>query len=208
MKANMYPSDPGYASLLPQIAIGIFIVVIGLLPLFFVRWIGTIVHSSYGIIIPSDPTGFSLGTLKGIQYTGILFLGIIAAIYGLRKFLLSGRLKETGPTWGCAYTAGNVNMQYTATSFASDYARISKPIMGEVKEYKKESEEIIFPSKRTFSIHFYDHIKARLIDSPVNFIIRRMKRMAVFQTGKMQHYIMYALFFLLLCIVLSLKNLI
>jgi hydrogenase-4 component B len=202
------PSDPSAATLLPQLLIAFIIILIGILPLFFVKWCGIIIHSSFGLIIPQETQGFSLVTLKGIQIGSISFILISGMVFLIRKYALRNRKTEKGPTWACGYTAINSKMQYTATSFASEYAKLSKPIIYQVKEYYSIKHEKLFPSERKFAIHAYDNIQRKLISIPATFITSLFRRMAVLQTGKMQNYIMYALIFLLICLILSLRNLI
>jgi NADH:ubiquinone oxidoreductase subunit 5 (subunit L)/multisubunit Na+/H+ antiporter MnhA subunit len=202
------PSDPVTPMLLPQIAIALLIFLIGLIPVFFVKWCGIIVHSTFGLLIPFETHGFSLNTLKGIQIAGIIFLLLSAIIFAIRKYSLSGKKTETGPTWACGYTAGSSKMQYTSTSFASEYAKITQPIISQKKEYFRAREEKIFPSKRRFVFHVHDHIEHWLVNYPAFLLTGLLRRMAVLQTGKMQHYIMYALIFLMVCLILTLNNLI
>ena len=160
---SKYPnviSDPGPVMIVPQLAIALMILLIGIMPLFFVKWCGVVIHSSFGLLIPQEAHGFSLFTLKGIQMGGISLLLITCLIMAIRKYALSFKKVITEPTWACGYTAVNSGMQYTATSFASDYAKLVKPVIKQVKEYYNAKEEKIFPTRRRFAFHVYDDIQS------------------------------------------------
>ena len=99
-------------------------------------------------------------------------------------------------------------MQYTATSFSSEYARLSGPLIKQDREFKPIGGMEIFPVKRSFEVHSHDAIKEKWIDSPVHLLMSLLRRLAILQTGKMQHYVLYALLFLVTVFILSLFNLI
>jgi hypothetical protein len=64
-------------------------------------------------------------------------------------------------------------------------------------------EDEIFPDKRTFVSHSEDIIKEYLTDKPANWGLSVLKRIAAMQTGKIQHYILYAFLFMLLVLILT-----
>jgi len=55
----------------------------------------------------------------------------------------------------------------------------------------------IFPQERVFASRSVDSAETVLIEKPGNFLIEQMQRMAVFQTGRIQHYLNYPLIFFL-----------
>ena len=65
-------------------------------------------------------------------------------------------------------------------------------------------EDEIFPDKRTFESHSDDIFKKILIDKPVDWVSDLLKKIAVMQTGQIQHYILYAFVFMLLVFLLNL----
>jgi hydrogenase-4 component B len=201
-------SDPGITMLAPQLVIAIIILLIGIAPMFFFKYCGVIVHSTFGLIFPYDTHGFSLTSIKGVQLGSAIFLFTSLCFLLIRKYVLSNKRSYVQPTWACGYTAVNSGMQYTATSFASEYAKLSRPIISQEKVYTIIKEEKIFPLKKNFAFHVHDAIQSHFINAPVNLLIQILRRMAILQTGRMQNYIMYALIFLLICLILSLKNLI
>jgi hypothetical protein len=69
-------------------------------------------------------------------------------------------------------------------------------------------EDEIFPGKRTFISHSDDIFKMHFIDKPIDWFSGLLKKIAVMQTGKIQHYILYAFVFMLLVFLLTYFNLI
>ncbi len=125
-----------------------------------------------------------------------------------RYYHLKGKLIETGPTWGCGYTAGTSRQQYTATSYAYNYNHIAKPLLQGKKIMEDIREDEIFPQKRTFVSHNDDIFRKLLIDKPIDWFSGLLKKIAVMQTGQIQHYILYAFVFMLLVLLLTILNII
>jgi hypothetical protein len=69
-------------------------------------------------------------------------------------------------------------------------------------------EEEIFPAKRKFESQNDDIFKKLLIDKPIDWFSSLLKRIAVMQTGQIQHYILYAFVFMLIIFLLTYFNLI
>ncbi len=206
-KLHHTPVEAPWEMLLPQFVIGLIIVLIGVVPIFFIKWIGTVILASFNAGIPADMPMFS-GRLFGLigMISGLLIV-LTLVLFLVRRLVLKGRSTQSGPTWGCGYTAGNPAMQYTSTSFASEYAKLSSPLISQKQHYTKIEEKDIFPDKRSYDVHSSDSLKEKAIDAPARFITGVMRRLAVLQTGKMQHYVLYALLFLITVLILSLFNL-
>jgi hypothetical protein len=139
--------------------------------------------------------------------SGIFVLTIIILLV-YRHFHLKTKRIDTGPTWGCGYTAGTSKQQYTATSYAYNYNHLAKPLLQTKKLMTDIREDEIFPGKRTFTSHSEDIFKIHLIDKPIDWFSGLLKKIAVMQTGKIQHYILYAFIFMLLVFLLTYFNLI
>lgn len=201
------PGEMPGEMLLPQFIIGVIIVLIGIVPLFFIKWIGTVIAASFSTGMPAGMTLLSGRLFGQIGMISGLLIVLTIILFMVRRLAMKGRKTESGPTWGCGYTAGSPAMQYTSTSFASDYAKLSSPLISQKQHYQKIEEKDIFPEKRTYEVHSSDGIKEKMIDAPARFITALMRRLAILQTGKMHHYVLYALLFLLAVLILSLFNL-
>lgn len=146
--------------------------------------------------------------LSQISLAGGIFVVTLGALLLYRRYHLSRRIVEAGPTWGCGYTAITPRQQYTANSFSGNYNVLAKPVLrtGTIVDLPGENE--LFPGKREFFTRSHDMFRLYLIDLPVNRLSGLLKKIAVMQTGQIRHYILYAFLFMLLVLLLSLFNII
>ena len=63
-------------------------------------------------------------------------------------------------TWGCGYTAPNTRMQYTGSSFSSDFARRFRWLMVLLRRHK--APEGYFPQDAYLVTHCVDAVERRL----------------------------------------------
>ncbi|MDP4209824.1 MAG: proton-conducting transporter membrane subunit [Bacteroidota bacterium] len=192
--------------LFPKILAGIGIICIGLVPAVFVKPVSGVVSTSLKLpsIATLVPALFdNLWTISLVA--GILVL-LAVGILLIRYRLLAKRSVTSGPTWCCGYTAIKPSLQYTSTSFTGDFTKLIHPLVHESKQIIPIQEDDIFPETRTFSTHTSDNIKNHLTDLPSDFSVAMLRRVAVFQTGKIQHYVLYSLMFMLLIFILSFFN--
>lgn len=193
-------------TLIPQYFILVLIFAIGLFPQFWVNLFFELsrlfVHHSF--VVPNR----TISTISSISLYSFLFIGITILIYVLRS--ISNRKKpiETAPTWGCAYNGSAKNLQYTASSYAENYAHDMDKLLNQKTHYKKIKEEDIFPQERTYETHSESVIEEKLYIRISNRLQRIFNRFAFVQTGKTQHYIMYMFVLLIVLIILTIFNVI
>ncbi|MCK9219576.1 MAG: hypothetical protein M0P47_05960 [Bacteroidales bacterium] len=186
--------------LIPQYAIGILIILIGVVPMVFISPIVAVVSKMFNL----GPTVFldslfPVFTQVGIM--GLILIGLIVVVLFIRHGILRKRENQYGPTWGCGYTAGTSRQQYTATAYAATFAELAHPILPEQQEYEAIQEEEIFPKNRSFSQNPIDVFKSAL-NKIIDLIMILLKKIARLQTGNIQHYILYAFVFILIIFVL------
>jgi formate hydrogenlyase subunit 3/multisubunit Na+/H+ antiporter MnhD subunit len=200
--------EAGRWMILPQFVNIAFILMIGLASAYFVKPVFIIVSQSFGISGISFLAVSSLNNLGSISMMGGLLITIVAVLLLYRFFHLKTKQVKYGPTWGCGYTAGSSKQQYTSTSYAYNYNHLAKPLLQTKKVIEAIREEEIFPTERSFVSSSYDIFKKILIDKPVALTSGLLKKIAVMQTGLIQHYILYALIYLLLVFLLTYFHLI
>ncbi len=191
-------AEPGM--LIPQYIIALLIIFIGFAPVFFIHPLVTIISASFHgvsgeIVSPVYPVFLKVGILSMIL---ILF---IFGLFMLRKKVLKAVKVVSGPTWGCGYTAGTERQQYTATSYAANFAELAKPVMHEKADYQEIDEEDIFPGKRSFKLHPGDVFRSAL-NIMTDYSMLALKKIARLQTGNIQHYILYSFIFMLIIFLL------
>lgn len=189
--------------LLPQIMIAVVILFIGLGSVFFIGSIASISSDLFNIhwaVTTETPVILNLGKISLI---GGVFVLLSVGIILLRRLAMHRRTVDQGPTWGCGYTAGSHKQQYTATSFADNYSSLAKPIIGGKKDMIAIEETEFFPLARKFESHNEDSIQKNGIEKPVSRMMDWLKKLAIMQTGQIQHYILYAFVFMILIFLLT-----
>lgn len=144
----------------------------------------------------------SLGT---ISLTAVILVSIVAIVWWLKSRILKSRVVSQGPTWGCGFTAPNTKMQYTGESFSEGLQSIADTITSDVGHNDVEHEEI-FPTKHTFDIGHKDKIDSLFQAWWVELIRRINGYVMRLRTGKINHYILFALAFLVLIFIFSILN--
>ena len=206
---NRYPlpedaKEVNVGMLLPQALIALFILMIGLFPVFFIQPLIALITTKFHVAVDSNITKIT-SNFAHINLIGFILLSLIVILFYLRSVMMKKKTVHFGPTWGCGYTAGTERQQYTGTSYAANFSELAAPILQTQKKYSPILENEIFPAQRIFETHPQDIFRTGL-NKLVNFVMMIMKRLARLQTGNIQHYILYAFVFILLIFVLLYLN--
>ena len=201
-------TEAGRDMIFPQFISVALIVLIGIASPWFVRPVFGIISAGFGLTGINGPAVSSLSSLSQISIISGTFTLIVALLLLYRYYHLKSKVVAYGPTWGCGYTAASPKQQYTSTSYAYNYNHLAKPVLLNEKMMKEIGENEIFPSKRTFKSLGDDVFRKFLVDRPVDLLSGLLKRIAVMQTGRIQHYILYAFLFMLGVLLLTWLNII
>ena len=183
------------------------IMAIGLFPQYAVRITERVVGSLTGVNI--DLIGDYISpNLSRISLTAILLIIIIALLYIIKNRAQSSRTVAKGPTWGCGFTSPNIRMQYTGESFAEGLESIATSLTQNTVEGRTVGKSEIFPSTHNYNVRHKDKIDRLLAEWWVELLRIINKRIMKLRTGKINHYILFALIFLVAIFVLSLLNII
>ena len=197
-------SEVSFGMLIPQFMIVLMIFFIGLFPLVFVTPLTNLVASQFNISISQNILSLT-DTLSKISIIGFILFAFIIILYYIRKIVLNKRTVKYDAVWGCGSLNTNERQQYTGTSFANNFKELAKPVLLTSKEYSPIHDNEIFPSERSFSTHSGDVFKST-VDNSTDFFMVILKTLARLQTGKIQHYILYAFIFMLLIFLLMYMN--
>ncbi len=200
--------EVGWGMLGPQVLIVILILAVGLGSAVFVKPVVGIVGSLFELNSNPDFSGAITLNLGRISLIGGIFILLIAGLWLVRKISLRNKTIAYGPTWGCGFTEGDVRQQYTATSYSDNYATLANPLLRIQKEMEPIRETEIFPGSRSFKTKGGDVFKRFMVDAPVGWILSVFKKIAIMQTGQIQHYILYAFVFMIVIFILTFFNLI
>jgi hypothetical protein len=146
--------------------------------------------------------------VKYLSLAAVIMAGTGLTIWLIRKIFEIRRKPVQGPTWGCGYTAVSAKQQYTATSFVQEYAGLIRPLIKNGASNITYKQEEIFPQARDFHTSSSDFFRSKIIMRPANYIVNMLRKAAVMQTGKLQHYVLYALMFMVLIFLLTVLRII
>lgn len=180
---------------------------IGLLPQYTVRpvveaaaWItGCDYVSTIGHLLPA---------LSTVSIIGISLLATVGVLYWLKRRAHSRRTVSSSPTWGCGFTAVNERMQYTGESFAEGLENLAASLSHDTVDGRTIDKSEIFPTQHRYDIRHKDKIDRLFAAWWVELMHRINVGVMRLRSGKINHYVMYALLLLIAVLVLTLLNLI
>lgn len=203
---TQHTTEVAGSMLFPKYIIGFLIVSIGLLPVFVLKPLGSIVS-----VFTTDVSALTeiMPSAQGISLSLGILVVIIVILWIVRSRFIKHSVQETGPTWGCGYTGAEPALhQYTATSYAESIVHLAKYVTGSKKHFKTIEKDEIFPRQRKFETHSTDVFEDNLVSKPTNKIVQFLTKIAVFQTGNIQHYLLYAIVFMALIVALTIFKII
>jgi len=113
-----------------------------------------------------------------------------------------------GATWGCGFTSPNVRMQYSGESYSEGLQSIATSLTQNSGEGGAVGKGEIFPAAHNFDIRHKDRFDKLFAAWWVELLRVINKRAMRLRTGKINHYVLFALAFLVLIFLLSIFNLI
>lgn len=198
--------EVGSSMLLPKFLIAIPMVIIGFSSFALMPVIESIakMYLPEGVVEPSNlvspllqPLSLSLG----------VFILLLVVVFAWRALQQKSVSISSGPTWGCGYPALTPEHQYTSTTFADNLKNLSLTLSGMKTHYHRIPKEDIFPAeKRKYETHQEDELEKVLILKPSHFFMTVMLKFTVLRSGKIQHYILYGLGFILIVALLTIIN--
>ncbi len=158
---------------------------------------------------PADAADWLLSpTLVAAGRIAWLLIAVTGVLLWLRRRTLRGRRIAEGPTWGCGFTSPNTRMQYTGESFSEGLQAIATSLTQNSGEGSPVGKGEIFPDAHRFDIGHRDRI-GRLFSAWWVELLRVInQRVMRLRTGKINHYVLFALAFLVLVFLLSILNVI
>ncbi len=190
--------EVNFLQLLPTYILAVIIILIGIFPLLFIHLLAQPVSLFAGNpALTANPLQAHLfDALQPISWATWILILLIIGVYGLRKYLLSHRSIQTGPTWGCGYVAPTFKQQYTAGSFVRTYSKLFAPAL--LVEKEEEMLQGVFPGKVKYHTHAFDKVEKWLIDPILKSYRKFMGRFVFLNNGKLQFYILYGIIFIII----------
>ena len=207
-KLNHQPVEVSSMMLIPQYLIVAVMLSVAFLPQFYLNTIFNLLRNlgkAMAIATPSGLTAYS-ESITNINLYSILFVAIVAAIWGMRAIVLKGKSNEIQPTWGCAYIAPNSRMQYTGKSFSKSLGKIFSFLLVEEKKYKELEAGEIFPESRKYVSHYQDFFEYRFINYITHHLVYAANYFKFIQNGRVQSYVWYGIIFMVAIFTLTVLN--
>ncbi|NTW23151.1 MAG: hypothetical protein HGA37_00515, partial [Lentimicrobium sp.] len=190
----------------PMILILLLIVVIGLVPGLLLRPLMAALFplgQSAGFLKPAISI---FSTLTTVGLVSGIFILLVGALLIIRKFVTREARVNVSPTWGCGYVAPDAVMQYTGKSFSKSLAKLFSLIAIEEKKYKEISATNVFPKKRTYVARYNEFFETIFIDRALRLMLSFFNLFLFIHNGRIQAYILYGFFFILLVLVGTVLN--
>ncbi len=131
----------------------------------------------------------TLAPLDSISVMALVLVAGLAVTSGLLWLRLRNSVVETGPTWGCGFTAPTARMQYTSSSFAEMLVGLFgwalRPRIHRVKV------TALLPQPTDFHSHVPDPVLDELVLPTFRFSAWLFSWFRVFQQGRIQAYLLY-----------------
>ena len=197
--AQNVDGDTGCSMILPMSFLALLTLVIGLLP----QYVFKILLAPVNIFVKLVPVSLQepVMLMHVISLYAFAFVVFLTVLILLKLKLSKGKI-EMHETWGCGYNRGNNYMQYTASSYASPFLSMLKPLFKKVFDIEKPRK--LFPKSAHFSLHVEDIEEAYIINPILKYDEWFLSRFETLQSGNIQSYIKYGLIFLVVVIIGSL----
>lgn len=197
---HQQPREVTIGMRLPQYFILIIMLSIGMFPRFYFSVVNEIVFkliptaTSENMLIPAS----LLNSISAIGKFAMLFILLLFLFYLIRKNFTRKHPVATDSTWGCGYGSPSSKMQYTGKSFSKSLGKLLNFIVLEKKKYKEIPANEIFPAQRKHSSHYDDFFVTRIFTDIVDRLLFSLNYFQFIQNGKIQMYILYGIFFIVL----------
>lgn len=201
--AQNVTEDCGKSMILPMSFLALLTLLIGIYPQYVFWHIKKVVFA----IIPQTTMNVCavcyepMRLMQTIAVFAVALVAFITFMIMLKLKLTKGKI-ALHETWGCGYNRGNNHMQYTASSYASPFLSMLKPLFKKVFDIEKPKK--LFPKSAHFSLHIEDIEEAYLINPMLKFDEWFLSKFEALQSGNIQSYIRYGLIFLVIVMIGSL----
>ena len=178
------------------------ILFVGLLPQLAIRPIALVAEAVTGADSSIAVNQFT-PMLTSLSCVGIILILVIALLFVMKYRAQLKRKIESGPTWGCGFTAPNTSMQYTGESFSEGLENVGRPLMKDMVDGRSVDKGEIFPSEHNYKVVHKDKVDSLLgqlwvkMMHNINGFVMRLR------TGRVNNYITFALVFLFVVLILT-----
>jgi len=196
--------EAGLLMRIPLYFIITIILIIGLFPFLVLKPVFYIVNNIDPGLLMSfiNETPFA-DTITRVSRASLILTALIVLLFYLRSRLIRQKPVEISPTWGCGYVAPGPVMQYTGKSFSKSLAKLLGFITIENKKYEELKSASVFPKVRSYASLYLEFFEIRIFNPIIKTLLRFLNFFTFIHNGKIQLYVLYGFFFVILLIILS-----
>jgi hydrogenase-4 component B len=165
-------------------------VLIGIFPQIFFR-MALKGMSALGLGFGDVPIKPFIAMTGNITWAALLFVAILALLYGIRTRLFKGKTVTAAGTWGCGFTQPTAKMQYTGTSYAASIIEFFRPVTPLQEEHPPVSG--LFPEKTHYQSRINDIAEVNMGRVIVGPVLGLFDKLRWIQHGDIHLYIGYIL---------------
>ena len=193
--------EPGLAMRLPMLLLAASCVLIGLLSPLAVGALAPVLANVTGLSpdVVRTHVAQAGGVLSFVTAGGVGLVGLIAALAGVRSWLLSGRRVTTTLTWDCGYAQPTTRMQYSASSFAHPLTELFSVLLQTRR--RGVAPAGLFPHAASLATETPDVCSERLYGPVFTTIGRGLGRLRWLQHGRVHFYVLYIALTLLVLLI-------
>ncbi len=188
--AEAHESKP--AMLIPMIVLAGLCVVIGLAAPYTLTLLKPALNTLSTNVAPTDFVKLTNQIQFPLTYVVVLsalFAVLVALLFWLRKWSLSGKSIATTVTWDCGYAKPTARMQYTASSFAQPLMKLASGVV-RLREHLVKPEGF-FPSEGSYSSKSPDVVHEGFWTPTLKASEWFLLRFRWIQMGSIHLYILY-----------------
>jgi len=200
------PAEVSLVMRLPQFIIIGVMLSIGLFPQFYFSVVLQLIASMMPALQFEQPIGTLMTMMGVIGKYSLAFLLLLGLVFLVRNYFTKTRPVAINATWGCGYAAPSAKMQYTGKSFSKTLGKLLGFIVSEKKKYAELNTAEIFPATRNYSSHYEDLFEDNIISRLTDRLMFGLNYFQFIQNGKVQMYVLYGVFFILLIFLGTLFN--
>ena len=179
------------------------ILMVGFAPFWASEWVFGIAGRLFGISQTPILYGMVAGSFMELAYALAILVLLVGGLWFVRWLVTRRRPSDSSPTWACGFTAVTPKMQYTGESFSEGFERLSHGVIRSKNVGEAVGKDEIFPDPHNFETQYQDKIDSLFEAWWVGLIRRINSRFSRLRSGKVNHYILYAMLFLGLIFILS-----
>ena len=194
------PRETSFIMLLPQYLIVGAMLSVAFAPQFYLSYAQRVILSSFITSFPGIPVSFTplMDNISTIGEMALIFILLMLLVYGVRWLIVRKRQPVTYETWGCGYIAPVKKAQYTGKSFNRSFGLLFNFIVRERKTIEKIPKTQIYPAPYSFSTSYIDILDNYIVSPLAKRLTFAMNYFQFIQNGRIQSYVLYGLFFIIL----------